>query len=212
MRQKDISIGAGLMFVGGIIALLWSFVIGTGQADVLLPQAFFILGFTLAFVLLFFHPLIRVLHKTFSNGEEQQPEELSKQQNSINLGAILMFIGTLKALMIASFGKPESRFITTLFIMTAGFLILLIVRKAVEIIYRTLFKADDLSEANIEALHKTGNQAEQLDASTTQNVLPAAHSDAAEDYIPLPLKRVTAKVTQPPPMITEETTKFLDES
>ena len=111
IRQKDISIGAGLMFAGGVVAVVWGLVISSGPIDVALSKAFFILGFALAFILLFFHPILGALHKFFS--PDKQSEQSTTQQNGVNLGAILMFIGTLKAMLIATFLESGSRALMT---------------------------------------------------------------------------------------------------
>jgi len=202
-KQKDISIGAGLMFAGGLVAIIWAFVIGTSPMDVLLPQAFFILGFTLAFVLLFFHPAIQMLHKVFSSDTEQK-NQLSSQQNGINLGAILMFIGTLKALLLATFMQPESRAVSTLLFMTGGFVVLLFVRWIVEAVYQLLFKGE--SSEDVLLTHITDDSTEQLETAPLKNALPSAHSIPVDDYIPP--RRENTEIVQP--SVTEDTTKSLD--
>ena len=191
-RQKDISIGAGLMFIGGIVAVLWGFIFGKGPLDVLLPQAFFILGFTLAFVLLFFNPLVRTLHKLFS-GSEAKPHDLSRQQTGINLGAILMFIGILKAMLLAPLINLSNRGAATLLIMTVGFLLLLVVRWLIQAAYQLLFKATALSPEAASA----------IDISNLTN-LPPAQSIPLDDQI-------KSQMNVPQPLsVTEHTTELLD--
>ena len=206
IRQKDISIGAGLMFAGGVAAVIWGFVIGSGPTDVVLPQAFFILGLSLTFILLFFHPLVGTMHKLFSD-DGKQSEQLTKQQNGINLGAILMFIGTLKAMLIATFLQPDIRAVITLLMMTGGFLILLIVRWLAQTIYQLLFKGETSGE-DIMSSQTTANKTIRLHgSSSTQGALPATQSIPVDDYISS--QRETKEVGGPS-SVTEETTKFFD--
>lgn len=205
--QKDISIGAGLMFCGGIVAVVWGFIIGAGPLDAVLPQAFFILGFTLAFVLLFFHPLIGALHKLFSGAEEQRPAQLAKQRNGINLGAILMFIGTLKAMLLTSLMRPEIRGVTTLLFMTGGFLILLVIRWIVQAVYQLFFKRTGDAEQQA-ALQSAADPAPQLNPPAREAAyLPPAESLPANGL--LSSRAQTAEALEPP-SITERTTEILD--
>src|SRR5215207_142003 len=88
--QKDLTTGALLMFAGSVVALLWGFMGPRGPAEALLPQAYFILGGTLAFLLTLFHPLLRSLQK-LSSGGESTPYTQAKR-DGINLGALLMFV------------------------------------------------------------------------------------------------------------------------
>ncbi|HRH45718.1 MAG TPA: hypothetical protein PKY82_29020 [Pyrinomonadaceae bacterium] len=205
IRQKDISIGAGLMFVSGIVAVIWGFIIGSGSPDVIVSQAFFILGFALAFILLFFHPILNTLHKIFGD-DGKQSEENSRQQNGINLGAILMFIGTLKAMLIATFLQPSSRALMTLLMLTGGFLVLLIIRWLVQTIYQLFFKGETTSE-DVISLQATSDKTMQLqDSSGEQFALPSTLSNPADDFISL---QRTKEMVEPL-SVTEETTKFLD--
>jgi hypothetical protein len=200
-RQKDLSIGAGLMFIGGIVAVLWGFIIGTGPLDVLLPQAFLILGFTLAIVLLCFNPLLRTVHKLFS-GREEKPHDLSKQQTGINLGAILMFIGTLKAMLLAPLMNLGNRGAATLLLMTGGFLLLLVLRWLIQAVYRLLFKTTARSHEAVSAIDT---------ADLTAKLAPAAHGGnlppAPDDNAAFEMKR--GNVAQPV-SVTEYTTELLD--
>ena len=204
-RQKDISIGAGLMFSGGIVAVLWAFIIGTGSLDILLPQSFLILGFTLAFVLLFFHPLVRTMHKIFS-GSEEKPDDLSRQQTGINLGAILMFIGTLKAMLLAPIINPGNRGATTLLFMAGGFLLLLVLRWLIEAVYRLLFKGTARSKQSASA-DDTSDLTARLGPTPHRDNLPPARSIPVNDLAATEMKK--AKMTQPR-SITEHTTELLD--
>jgi hypothetical protein len=79
--QKDISTGAGLMFIGGVVAMLWGFVLGGRPVDAL-PQAYLILGLTLSFILLLLRPLLQGLRKYSSpaedDGDQGKPGRLAK--------------------------------------------------------------------------------------------------------------------------------------
>lgn len=205
LRQKDISIGAGLMFAGGIVAVLWGFVLGSGPADAVISQAFSILGFALAFVLLFFHPLVGTLHKFFSE-DKKTLKQLSKQQNGINLGAILMFIGILKAMLIASFMQAGSKAFMTIFMMTGGFLILLIVRWLVQTIYQLLFKGD-VSQKDAASINTNSGITVQFNQSYNDAALPPAQSIPVSDYIS-PLREIKDVASQPS-SVTEQTTRHL---
>lgn len=204
-RQKDISIGAGLMFIGGIVAVLWGFIIGTGPLDILLPQAFFILGFTLAFVLLFFHPLVRTLHKLFSESEEN-PHDLARQQNGINLGAILMFIGTLKAMLLAPLMNPGNKGATTLILMASGFLLLLILRWLIQAVYQLFFKGTARSQAAA-STNDTSDLTAQLRPAPQRGNLPPARGLPVNDLAASEARN--AEVAQPP-SVTEYTTELLE--
>jgi hypothetical protein len=204
-RQKDVSIGAGLMLIGGIVAVLWGFIIGTGPLDVLLPQAFLILGFTLAFILLFFNPLVRTLHKFFS-GTEEKPRDLSRQQTGINLGAILMFIGTLKAMLLAPLMNLGNRGAATLLLMTGGFLLVLVLRWLIQAVYRLLFKTTASSHEAESAIDAAELTARLAPAAYGGN-LPPARSITPDDNAASEMKR--GNVAQPV-SVTEYTTELLD--
>src|SRR5215207_11053331 len=88
--QKDLTRGALLMFAGCVVAVLWGFMGTRVPAEALLPQAYFIMGGTLAFLLTLFHPLLRSLEK-LSAGGESTPYTQAKR-DGINLGALLMFV------------------------------------------------------------------------------------------------------------------------
>jgi hypothetical protein len=92
--------GALLMFAGCVVAVLWGFMGTRGPAEVVLPQAYFILGGTLAFLLTLFHPLLRSLEKLTTGGEAAVYTQ--RRRDGINLGAILMFVGALKATLLTS--------------------------------------------------------------------------------------------------------------
>ncbi|MFZ0064140.1 MAG: hypothetical protein WAL47_19065 [Pyrinomonadaceae bacterium] len=193
------------MFIGGIVAVLWGFIIGQGPLDVLLPQAFFILGFTLAFVLLLFNPLVRTLHKLFS-GSEEEPHDLSRQQTGINLGAILLFIVTLKAMLLAPLINLGNRGATTLLIMTVGFLLLLVLRWLIQAALQLLFKATARSHEAASAIDAADLTA-RLGPAVHEGTLPPAQSIPFDDHAVSEMKR--DNVAQPA-SVTEYTTELLD--
>lgn len=127
--QKDLATGALLMFAGSVVALLWGVTGTRGPAEVLLPQAYFIPGGTLAFLLTLFHPLLRSLEKLSSGGLTSP--DTSGRRDGINLGALLMFVGALKATLLTSGMHPgPERGLTTL-AFTAGMLLLLLLLRPV---------------------------------------------------------------------------------
>lgn len=124
------------MFVGCVVAVLWGFMGTRGPAEVALPQSYFIMGGTLAFVLTFLHPLLRWLEGLTTGGPATDSR---RRRDGINLGALLMFVGALKAMLLTSlmpFG-PE-RGLTTLAVM-AGMLVLLLLLRPVLMAARGLF-------------------------------------------------------------------------
>jgi hypothetical protein len=61
--------GALPMFAVCVVAVLWGFMGTRGPAEVWLPQSYFIMGGTLAFIITLFHPLLRALEGLNSGGE-----------------------------------------------------------------------------------------------------------------------------------------------
>src|SRR5687768_7624812 len=114
--QRDLTTGALLMFAGCVVATLWGFMGTRGPAEALLPQSYFIMGGTLFFLLTLFHPLLRSLERLASGGE---PASYPRgRRDGINLGALLMFIGALKATLLTSLMHPgPERGLTTLIFM-----------------------------------------------------------------------------------------------
>lgn len=83
----------GAQLFRAVAAVLWGFMGTRGPAEVLLPQSYFIMGSTLAFILTLFHPLLRWLEGLNSGGEPAPPSR--RRRDAINLGALLMFLGAL---------------------------------------------------------------------------------------------------------------------
>ncbi|HWS87625.1 MAG TPA: hypothetical protein VN282_11715 [Pyrinomonadaceae bacterium] len=196
--QKEIVTGALLMFAGSIVAVLWGFMGTRGPVEVLLPQSYFIMGGTLAFLLTLFHPLLRWLEGLTSAGE---PADISRRRDGINLGAILMFVGALKATVLSSLMPlgPE-RGVTTLLFM-AGMLLLVLLLRPILRAARGLFfggrvaadSADDPATARLEGREQAA-------------ALPPAQSMPAGGFVPA--RADTAELAAPP-SVTEETTRKL---
>jgi hypothetical protein len=94
----------------------------------------------------------------------------------------------------------------TLVIMTAGFFILLIVRRLVQTIYQLLFKGE-AREKSVISSHITADAAAQPDALPGKNALPPAQAVPVSGFVS-PLRN-TAEMT-PLPSVTEKTTDLLD--
>lgn len=197
--QKDITTGALLMFAGGAVAALWGFAGTRGPAEVLLPQSYFILGLTLVFLLTLFHPLLRGLEGTFS-GAGAAPHT-PRRRDGINLGALLMFAGTLKAMLATSYMHPgPERGVTTLFIMAGMLLLLLLLRPLLRAAHRLFFKAE-------------GRAADASDAPTAR-LDPAPNVSALPHARAIPVNGFTAAGADTgemlnPPSVTEGTTRKL---
>lgn len=205
--QKDISIGAALMFIGGIVAMVWGKMVGGRDADVL-PQVFIILGFTLGFILLLFQPLLGSLRKLFS-GTEEKAALLQKSRDGINLGALLMFLGTLKALALTLFVRDAARRPDlTLAIMAGMLLLLFVIRWLVQGVYRLFFRsqedADD-SRATAELPEELGGSP----GSQSRPELSPAQSIPVESFVQNPAR--TAEMVEPP-SVAERTTNLLEKT
>ena len=198
--QKEIATGALLMFAGSIVAVLWGFMGTRGPAEVLLPQAYFIMGGTLAFLLTLFHPLLRWLEGLTSGGE---PADISRRRrDGINLGALLMFVGALKATVLTSLVPlgPE-RGVTTLLFM-AGMLLLVLLLRPILRAARGLFFGGRVA-ADSSAEPTTAR----LEGSEQAAALPPAQSIPAGGFAPT---RAGTAEPAAPPSVAEETTRKLN--
>lgn len=202
--QKDISTGACLMFAGGVAAVLWGLMGTRPPAEVLLPQAYLILGLALVFLLTLFHPLLGRLEE-LSGGGGAPADYTPRRRDGINLGALLMFAATLKAMLATCLmpAGPE-RGVTTLLIMSGMLLLLMLLRPLLQAAHGIFFK--------------TAEQAEEPEAGTTARLdpadrsaaaLPPAHSVPVGDFAPARLN--TAELAAPP-SVTDETTRKLGSS
>lgn len=198
--QKDLATGALLMFAGSVVALLWGFMGTRGPSEVLLPQAYFILGGTLAFLLTLFHPLLRSLQKLSSGGVTSP--DTSGRRDGINLGALLMFVGALKATLLTSVMHPGPERGLTALAFTAGMLILiLLLRPVLRTAHGLLFKGG--KSADSPAAEATAP----LDSRERGRALPHAQSIPVDDF--RPPGHDTAELAAPPSVI-EETTRKLE--
>jgi hypothetical protein len=209
-KQKDISIGASLMFIGSVVAMFWAQAHLGADGDVL-PQVFLILGFTLGFILLLFPALLGVLKKLFSDTEDQsggrderkRTARSRKQRDGINLGALLMFLGTVKALVLSTFEhNPPKRAALALAITTGIFLMLLFSRWLVEGVYRLFFNSGE--DGKVKSERVTAELPPAIKEGS-RTALPPTQNDG----IPIEVfKSKTSEMTQPA-SVTENTTGLL---
>jgi len=200
--QKDISAGALLMFAGGVAAVLWGFTGPRWPPEVYLPQAYFILGLALVFLLTLFHPLLGALERLVSGGEGPAPHA-PRRRDGINLGALLMFAGTLKAMLLTSLVPPgPERGLTTLLFMAGILLLILLLRPLLRFAHGLFFK----SSAGEEEPARTDTS--RLDTAARAAALPPAHSIPVNGFAPT---RADTAAPAAPPSVTEETTRELSE-
>jgi hypothetical protein len=205
--QKDISIGAALMFIGGIVAMMWGKAAGGRDADVL-PQVFVILGFTLGFILLLLQPLLGALRKLFS-GNEEKAVQLKKSRDGINLGALLMFLGTLKALVLTLLVRDAARRPElTLLIMSGMLLLLFVIRWLVQGVYRLFLSGKEDADDS----RATAGLPEELTGSlefASRPELSSAQSIPVESFV---MSHGRTTETVEPASVTERTTNLLEKT
>lgn len=195
--QRDISIGALLMFIGGVVGILWGYLNPGPDTDVL-PQVFLLLGFTLGFILLLFQPLLGGLRSLFSETKVSSAQ-IALQRDGINLGAILMFVGILKAWVLATVINDASQRPPLILAMMALMLLLLfVVRPLVQGVYKLFFKTSSTEELT---------QDELLEPDATRELLPA-NSIPAQSWIS---SRPQSGDMVQRPSVTEKTTDLLEE-
>jgi hypothetical protein len=198
--QRYISLGAALMFAGTVPALLWGLLEPSRPPDLVLPQAYFLLGTTLVFILTLFHPLLGALQKLFSDGDA--PPVHPRRRDGINLGALLMFLAALKAMLFASFVQPGEapRALLALVFCVNALLLLLVLRPLLRGLHSLLFKGE------AEAAPDPGTRIDP--PARAAAALPHARSVPVEDFA---TPRVnTAEIVTPPASVTEETTRKLN--
>lgn len=200
--QKDLATGALLMFAGCVVAVFWGFMGLRYRSEIALPQAYFIMGGTLAFILTLFHPLLRALERLFSGGEP--PTRTRRRGDGINLGALLLFVGALKATLITSIMPPGAeKGLTTLAIMAGVLLLILLLRPVLRAAHALLFQ----SEARTDPAAAAATA--RLDpAAARAAALPPARAVPAADF--MRARPDTAEVVAPP-SVAEETTRRLSE-
>lgn len=198
--QKEVATGALLMFAGSVVAVLWGFMGTRGPAETLLPQAYFIMGGTLAFLVTLFHPLLRSFEGPTS-GVEPSPCPRGRR-DGINLGALLMFVGALKAMLFTSYmhAGPE-RGVTTLLFMAGILTLVLLLRPILSTAHGLFFRR----EAHMDSVSISTTT--QLDSRAPGAALPPAHSISVDAFAP---SRDAAAGMPAPPSITEDTTRKLN--
>ena len=198
--QKDLATGALLMFAGSVVAMLWGFMGTRGSAEVLLPQSYFILGGTLAFLLTLFHPLLRSLEKLTSGGEVTAYTQ--RRRDGINLGALLMFVGALKATLLTSLVPPgPERGVTTLLFMAGMLVLVLLLRPILRAARGLFFGSRGVADS---AAESTTARLEGMDQGAA---LPPPQGTAVNGFVPA---RGDTSEPAVPPSITEETTRKLN--
>ena len=197
--QKDLATGALLMFAGCVVAVFWGFMGLRWRPEVALPQAYFVMGVTLAFILTLFHPLLGALERLFSGGEASP--HTRRRRDGINLGALLLFVGALKATLITSIMPPSTeKGLTTLAIMAGMLLLLLLLRPVLRAAHALLFK--DERRADSASTDTTAR----LDPARVGS-LPPARAIPVEDFAPA---RADTAAPAAPPSVAEGTTRKLN--
>jgi hypothetical protein len=208
-KQKDISIGAGLMYIGSLVAMFYAGTHVGADGDVL-PQVFLILGFTLGFILLLFPTILAGLKKLFSESDNQsisggEGAQSRKQRDGINLGALLMFLGTIKALVLSTFERNAGKRATlAVAIATGMFLLLLVIRWLAERVYRLFFNFG--TDDHVEPERVTGA----LASKTNQKKPPPALAPGQGEAIPVDVFTSRKSGVSQPASVTERTTGLLD--
>lgn len=194
--QRDLATGALVMFAGAVVAILWGLFGPPRPGEVALPQTFFILGGTLAFILTLFHPM---LERLFRGGGEPAPYT-RRRRDGVNLGALLMFLGALKALLLTSLMPPSNEKGLTTLALTAGLLLLiLLLRPILRAVRGLFFKGEARADA------APTNTTAELDPAHAA-ALPPAHSIPASGFNST--RPDTAELVSPP-SVTEGTTRNL---
>ena len=165
IRQRDISLGAGLMLIGAIKS-----VVGAGIFNIPFGAGSLILAALFALLQLFF--------------------QLSPRQKGLSLGATLMFISSLAALLAGS--------------VTEGFGVLLVMMIAIPM---TLFWQKLAASFMKTFFDKTDHAVfRPMPPSKPAAALPHVQSEAVDT------NRVWQPVQSQPPSVVENTTKTLDEN
>jgi hypothetical protein len=198
--QKDLATGALVMFAGAVFAVFWGLLWSRGPAEVALPQTFFILGGTLAFILTLFHPLLGALERLSSGGGTSPHTQ--RRRDGVNRGALLIFVGELKALVLTSLMPPGSEKGLTTFALMAGMLLLvLLLRPILRAAHALFFKRD--ARADAAPPHDTAR----LDPARAAT-LPPAQSIPVNGFATA--RADTAEAAAPPSVIEGTTRKLSD--
>ena len=196
--QKDIAAGALLMFAGCVAAVFWGFMGLRWRLDVALPQAYFIMGGTLAFILTLFHPLLGALERLFAGGGPSARRR--GRREGLDLGALLMFVGALKATLLTSVMQAgTTKGLATLGVMAGMLLLVLLLRPLLRAAHALFFK-DERRAGPAEA-----DATARLD-SAKAGALPGARAIPVDDFVP---RRADTSTLAAPPSVAEETTRKL---
>jgi hypothetical protein len=197
--QREITTGALLMYAGALLAAFSGLFPDGPAVGVANIPAVHVLGFALAFVTLLFRPLSRALRKIFS--DEEGPAAAPKGRlDGLNLGATLMFIGSLEALLITSTFTPDLRPSRFLLLLTVFLFLVLAVRPLLRAVYKLLRKdrrAEDAAPADEPPSLPDAAAAHALPSAQS---VPAAAFNTARQKEPAPAR---------PPSVTEGTTRHL---
>ena len=124
----------------------------------------------------------------------------------MNLGALLMFLGTIKAMFLSTVqDNPEKRVVMTLALATGVFLFLLVIRWLVERVYRLIFK-NSIADKEEQAERVTADLSLAAKERASELGLPAADHLGA---IPVEAFTPTKVEFASPPSVTENTTGLL---
>jgi hypothetical protein len=199
--QRDIATGALLMFAGCVVAVFWGFMGLRWRPEIALPQAYFIMGGTLAFILTLFRPLLGALERLFSGGAAP-PARARGRRGGLDIGALLMFVGALKATLLTSIMPPGAeKGLTTLAIMAGMLVVVLLLRPVLRAAHALFFKGDPRADSRPDA-----DATARLDPATAAGALPHARAVPADDFAHA--RTDTAELVAPP-SVAEETTRKL---
>ncbi len=193
-RQRDVNIGATLMFIGAALAMLSSRFISSGPPTVIIGATLTVLSLVLINVLVLSRPLLLLLHKLLP--AEDEAVNVLPHRSDANRGAIAMYIVMLISTFVAMFMGADMR-IPMFLISVISFVITLALTNVFPKTFHRLFAEDTLDLDRFSLGSRTT-----LDTSS----LAAGHS------VQIPSSGVnTAEMVQPPG-ITEHTTTLLDRS
>ena len=106
-RQRDVNIGATLMFIGAALAMLSSRIVSSGPPTVVIGATLFVLSLVLINVLVLSRPLLLLLHKLLP--AETEAGNVSAHRSDANRGAIAMYIVMLISTFVAMFMGADMR-------------------------------------------------------------------------------------------------------
>lgn len=186
-RHRNLNIGVILMFLGSLLAILFSARSGGGrEGGALILTAFF--GATL----LFSSHIIKAVSRLLSWGEPA-PDRLSTSRREMGFGATLMFLATGLSAIIAFLAAGRMKTTALPFGVLVSFAVLLVISPYLLRALRYLVRDET---TNLVEGHTVSDRA-----------LPAA-----QDFVSLDAPRVTtAEIGLPVASVTEHTTGLLIE-